>query len=118
VSDYLDVETGAVAQSGRNTEATAGDWSAWASQAETLLRGVAGSAAESTVTGAVESYLSTWNPLFKNAALQAEALGANATSAANVVSNADASSAAALNQQASVVSTSSTHLSRPITSGD
>ncbi|GAA1667826.1 hypothetical protein [Fodinicola feengrottensis] len=112
---YYDVHPEPVISAGTNTAATSADWQTWAHQSETALRGAASGAADATVGGAFEDYLSSWNPKLQGIAKQAEAQGVNATSAANVVVGADGQSATLLNQPLQQGSELSSTLSRPIT---
>jgi len=114
--DYLDVDTDAVASAGNATAGTSGEWSGWASQVATQLRGAASSASESEVSSAIEGFLSMWNPRLQGLAANAEALGINAASASHAVVNADGTSTGMLNQVAATDYGSCPVLSRPITS--
>jgi hypothetical protein len=112
---YYDVHPEPVIGAGNNTAATSSDWQTWAHRSETSLRGAASGASDSTVGGAFEEYLSSWNPTLQNIAKQAEAQGVNATSAANVVVGADGQSTVILNQTLQQGGELSSNLSRPIT---
>jgi hypothetical protein len=79
------------------------------------LREAASGSADGIVGGALEEYLSSWNPTLQNIAKQAEAQGVNATSAAHVVVGADGHSATILNQPLQQGSELQSSLSRPIT---
>ncbi len=114
---YYDVNPDVVATAGNNTAATSGGWQAWGGQADTALRTAATEVQESTVTSAVESYLSIWNPKFQSVAQQVEALGTNTTSASNTVANADADSTTLLDGQGSIFESNGSVLSRPLTAG-
>jgi hypothetical protein len=114
VSEFLDVEPDAVSAAGRNTAGTSTQWGEWASRVETGLRTAAVEAHESVVTAAIEEHLSAWNPRLHGMATNADALGRNAVSASNVVSNADGESAAMLGQQGALAYGTAGHLSRPI----
>ncbi|WP_163511864.1 hypothetical protein [Fodinicola acaciae] len=112
---YYDVHPEPVIGAGNNTAATSSDWDSWAHRTETALRSVASGAGDSTVGGAFESYLSSWNPTLKGIAKQAEAQGVNATSAANVVVGADGQSTYVLNQPLQQGTQLNSVLNRPIT---
>ncbi|HET8681410.1 MAG TPA: hypothetical protein VFM54_06005 [Micromonosporaceae bacterium] len=112
---FLDLFPDLVATAGGQTAATSGQWAAWAGRAETLLRNAAADAREPVVTAAVEDHLSRWNPRMQGLAANADALGTNAASAANVVANADTASAGVLSSDAATAYGAAGQLSRPIT---
>jgi hypothetical protein len=112
---YLDLDPDVVAAAGRGTAATSTSWAAWASRVETVLRSAAAGASESAVTSAFEGYVSTWNPTMHGLAVEVDALGTNATSAANVITNADGTATSALGLPGDAVDGARSHLSRPIT---
>lgn len=111
---HIDLDPVVVTSSGRATAATATDWESWAGRAETLLRTAAAGVQEGQVSTAFEEYLSTWNPIMKGIAVQADAQGGNAASAAAVMTEADAHSAGLLHATSSDVAATSVHISRPI----
>ena len=113
-ADYLDVDPDAVGTAGRTTANTSTHWGSWAGHVDGQLRNAAAEANDPVVTAAFEDHLSTWNPRIQGMATNADALGTNAASAANVVVNADSGATATLNGTGSTIQGLTTQLSRPI----
>ncbi|HZN70987.1 MAG TPA: hypothetical protein VFC00_04785 [Micromonosporaceae bacterium] len=111
---YFDVDVEAVAAAGRRTAATAATWEAWASRTANVLRNSAGEAQDSTVTGALEGYLSGLNPTMRSLAKQVDALGGNAVAAAHTVANSDTHAAALLSGAGRRTDGTTSALRRPI----
>lgn len=112
---YFDLNPNAVAVSGRNTAATAQDWTAWAGRSEAALRNAADGARDPVVQGAFEEYLSALNPTIQGIVSSAEAQGSNAFSAAHTMVDADHQSVGALGPAEAGMSQVDSLLSRPIT---
>jgi hypothetical protein len=55
---YFELDPNAVAGAGRRTAATAPTWEGWASRSETVLRNCADEVQESSLSSALEGYLS------------------------------------------------------------
>jgi hypothetical protein len=111
---YLDVDPEAVATAGRRTAATASTWEVWASRSDSVLRDCATEARDSTVSAAIEGYLSSLNPTLKALAKQVDTVGTNTVSAAHSVQNSDTEAAALLDQQGHHVDHLTSALRRPI----
>jgi hypothetical protein len=86
---FFDVLVGQVAEAGRRVSAGAGEWAAWAAECEETLRLGPGAARESTVADAGEEYVGIWAPRLFAVALDVDGLGADTTSGAGAVGNAD-----------------------------
>lgn len=111
---FIDCNPEAVAYAGRRTAATAQDWAGWAGRAQDGLRDGAAGVLDPVMRGALEEYLSVWNPRIMGQAASAEAQGTNAVSAANTMVGADQQSASTLHQAAAETSRVGSLLSRPI----
>jgi hypothetical protein len=112
--DYVALDPDAVRAAGRGTAGTAREWAQWAAQVQGSLRDAAAQSQEPVVSAAFEEHLSTWNLRINALATDADALGTNAVSGANVMANADSTSTAVLGGQATTEHTTTTHLRRPI----
>jgi hypothetical protein len=115
--DFVELEPDTVATAGRQTAATSGEWSGWASQVGALLRGAGGSASDAVVSSLIEDHLTTLNPWLHQLAADTEALGGNATSASYVVADGDGSCAVDLGRHHADAQTTATHLNRPVNYG-
>lgn len=115
---YLDVDTDVVASAGRTTAGTSTNWESWAGHVDGQLRNAAAQSNDPVVTAAFENHLSTWNPKIQGMAKNANALGTNATSAANVVTNADSGANAALSTTGTSANGMTSMLRRPITTAE
>lgn len=113
--NFIDLNPEVVAGAGRRTAATAQDWEAWARRSAAALRNAAAAAQDPVVRGAVEEYLSTWNPTMQGLVTSAEAQGSNAVSTTNTMVGADHQSAGTLNQAAAEALRVRSRASHPIT---
>jgi hypothetical protein len=112
---FLEVDTDVVTVAGRQTAGTADSWQAWGGQADTALHEAATAVSEAVVTAAIQTYAADWNPKIQGVATRVDALGRNTTSAGNVVSTSDATSAVYVTTQGGVVESTGSHLTRNIT---
>lgn len=112
--DFVELTPDLVINAGRQTAATAGQWSGWASRVGSLLREAAGSARDPVVTAAIEEHLSTVHPWLYRLAANIEALGGNASSAGSVLVDADQDGAARFGRRHATALGAAALLARPV----
>ena len=113
---YLDLDPPVVAGTGRRTTATAETWVEWAGVSAGTLRDIAGEARDSTVSAAVEGYLSRLNPALHGLAQRVDALGRTAVSASAESTASDAAAAGLPHRPGTREATMDPILRRPINS--
>lgn len=96
---FIETEPVAVTTAGGNVASMAGDWSEWATSAESAFGDAAEAVCNAHLGMAVSDHSATWNPVAQRVAGRVSTLGSNISTAAGMVDDADVNAAHLLADQ-------------------